>query len=89
MADVIEFTGRPQAASGGRSAGAREPEFAPGTKTSARADGCGMARGAASNRWQAADFEQLEAERLDLGEHAVERSPVAQRPGQHVSPPHA
>src|SRR5215475_11742818 len=41
------------------------------------------AGGGASGRWQAADFEQLEAERLDLGEHAVQRRAVRQRPGQH------
>ena len=36
-----------------------------------------------SGRWQAADFEQLEPERLDLREHAVQRGAVGQRPGQH------
>ena len=41
------------------------------------------AGGGASHRWQAADFEQLEAERLDLREHAVQRRAVRQRPGQH------
>jgi len=40
-------------------------------------------RGEASHRWQAADFEQLEPERLDLGEHAVQRSAVRQGSGQH------
>src|SRR6516225_5718176 len=40
-------------------------------------------RGRASGRWQAADFEQLEAERLDLREYAVQRGAVRQRPGQH------
>ena len=29
------------------------------------------------------DFEQLESERLDLREHAVQRRAVAERPGQH------
>src|SRR5215471_5674990 len=38
---------------------------------------------AGSCRWQAADFEQLEPERLDLREHAVQRRAVRQRPGQH------
>ncbi len=42
-------------------------------------DGCGRA----SHRRQAADFEQLESERLDLREHAVQRRAVAERPGQH------
>ena len=37
----------------------------------------------ASGRWQAADFEQLEPERLDLREHAIQRGAVGQRPGQH------
>src|SRR5215471_2659747 len=37
----------------------------------------------ASGWWQAADFEQLEAERLDLREHAIQRGAVGQRPGQH------
>jgi hypothetical protein len=32
--------------------------------------------GGASHRWQAADFEQLEPERLDLGEYAVKCSAV-------------
>src|SRR5215472_11019575 len=36
-----------------------------------------------SGRWQAADFEQLEPERLDLREHAIQRGAVGQRPGQH------
>src|SRR5215471_18518292 len=36
-----------------------------------------------SGRWQAADFEQLESERLDLREYAVQRGAVGQRPGQH------
>jgi len=45
--------------------------------------GDGGGRGGASRRWQAADFEQLEAERLDLREHAVQRGAVGQRPGQH------
>jgi len=40
-------------------------------------------RGATSPRGQAADFEQLQPERFDLREHAVQRSPVGQRPGQH------
>src|SRR5580704_2378917 len=31
---------------------------------------------------QAADFDQFEAERLDLGEHAVERGLVGERTGQ-------
>jgi len=44
------------------------------------------ARGGASGRRQAADFEQLEPERLDLREHAVERGPIGQRPGQHGVP---
>ena len=39
--------------------------------------------GGVSHRRQAADFEQLEAERLDLREHAMKRRAVAQRPGQH------
>ena len=42
-----------------------------------------VARGGASDRWQAADFEQLEPERLDLREHAIQRGAVGQRPGQH------
>jgi hypothetical protein len=37
----------------------------------------------ASERWQTADFEQLEPERLDLREHAIQRGAVGQRPGQH------
>ena len=41
------------------------------------------AGGGASHRRQAADFEQFEAERLELREHAVQRRPVRQRPGQH------
>src|SRR6516162_10123000 len=41
------------------------------------------AGGGVSRRWQAADFEQIEAERLDLREHAVQRGAVRQRPGQH------
>ena len=45
-------------------------------------DGRWPGRGA-SGRWQAADFEQLEPERLDLREHAVQRGAVGQRPGQH------
>src|SRR6516165_4472617 len=45
--------------------------------------GTAAGRGGASRRWQAADFEQLEAERLDLCEHAVQRRAVRQRPGQH------
>src|SRR5262249_22299136 len=40
-------------------------------------------RPGASGRWQAADFEQLEAERLELGEHAVQCRAVRQRPGQY------
>jgi len=40
-------------------------------------------RGGGSGRWQPADFEQLEPERLDLREHAVKRGAVGQRPGQH------
>ena len=32
---------------------------------------------------QAADFDQFEAERLDLGEHAIKRSLVGEDPGQH------
>src|SRR5215470_6880314 len=39
--------------------------------------------GGASGRWQAADFEQLEPERLELREHAIQRGAVGQRPGQH------
>ena len=43
-----------------------------------------MARGrGASVRWQAADFEQLKPERLDLREHAIQRGAVGERPGQH------
>jgi hypothetical protein len=34
-------------------------------------------------RIHAADFEQLEPEGLDLGEHAVQRGLVRQRSGQH------
>src|SRR5215510_3391322 len=37
----------------------------------------------ASDRWQAADFEQLEPERLDVREHAIQRGAVGERPGQH------
>jgi len=40
-------------------------------------------RGGGSGRWQPADFEQLEPERLNLREHAVQRGAVGQRPGQH------
>ena len=47
-----------------------------------RTDGRGPGRGA-SGRWQAADFEQLEPERLDLREHPIQRGAVGQRPGQH------
>src|SRR5215510_5041700 len=36
-----------------------------------------------SVRRQAADFEQLKPEGLDLGEHAVQRGLVRQRSGQH------
>jgi len=36
-----------------------------------------------SARRQAADFEQLEPEGLDLGEHAVKRGAVRQRSRQH------
>jgi hypothetical protein len=32
-------------------------------------------------------LEQLEAERLDLREHPVQRGPVGQRPPSTVSPP--
>src|SRR5690348_7537841 len=42
-----------------------------------------LARGGASDRWQAADFEQLEPERLDLREHAIQRGAVREPPGQH------
>ena len=42
-----------------------------------------MPGAAASDRWQAADFEQLEPERLDLREHAIQRGAVGERPGQH------
>jgi hypothetical protein len=42
-----------------------------------------VARGGASDRWQTADFEQLEPERLDLREHAIQRGAVGERPGQH------
>ena len=45
------------------------------------------AGGGASHRWQAADFEQLEAERLELREHAVQRSAVGSGPVSTVSPP--
>src|SRR5262249_8641600 len=34
-------------------------------------------------RWQAPDLEQLEPERLDLREHAVQRRAVRQYPGQY------
>src|SRR5262245_13104093 len=37
----------------------------------------------ASDRWQAPDFEQLEPERLELREHAIQRGAVGERPGQH------
>ena len=37
----------------------------------------------ASARRQTADFEQFEPERLDLGEHAVERGLVGQHTSQH------
>src|SRR5690348_6435705 len=37
----------------------------------------------ASDRWQAADFEQLEPERLDLRQHAIQRGAVGERPGQY------
>jgi hypothetical protein len=40
-------------------------------------------------RRKAADFEQLEPEGLDLGEHAVQRSLIAQCPVSTVSPPRA
>ena len=42
-----------------------------------------VAASGVSHRWQAADFEQLEPERLDLREYAVQRGLVSQRPGQH------
>ena len=42
-----------------------------------------VAPGGVSGRWQAADFEQLEPERLNLREHAIQRGAVGQRPGQH------
>src|SRR5262249_8515652 len=43
----------------------------------------GRRPGRGSGPWQAADFEQLEPERLDLREHAIQRGAVGQRPGQH------
>ena len=46
-------------------------------------DGAAGGPGGGSGRWQAADFEQLEPERLELREHAVQRGAVGQRPGQH------
>ena len=60
-------------------------EFAAGTQTCGDVlrMGTAVGRGRVSDWGQASDFEQLEAERLHLGEHAVERGPVAQRPGQH------
>jgi hypothetical protein len=30
-----------------------------------------------SHRWQAADLEELEPERLDLGEHSIQRGAVS------------
>jgi len=35
-----------------------------------------------SAAWQTADFEELEPERLDLGEHAVQRGAIRERSGQ-------
>jgi len=49
---------------------------------SLRTDGQWPGAGA-SDRWQAADFEQLEPERLDLREHAIQRGAAGERPGQH------
>src|SRR5215470_12535695 len=46
-------------------------------------DGAAGGRGRGSDWWQAADFEQLEPERLELREHAIQRGAVGQRPGQH------
>jgi hypothetical protein len=63
--------------------GGRRPRSAPGPAGRAEEGGRPQAGGGASGRGQAADFEQLQAERLDLGEHAVQRGPVGQRPGQH------
>lgn len=37
----------------------------------------------ASARRQATDFEQFESERLDLGEHTVQRSLIGERTRQH------
>jgi len=42
-----------------------------------------VAGSGASHRWQAADFEQFEPERLDLREHAVQRGAIRERSGQH------
>jgi hypothetical protein len=39
--------------------------------------------GMASMRREAADFEQLKPEGLDLGEHCVQRGPVRQRSRKH------
>jgi hypothetical protein len=61
----------------------RDPRPAPGLPALAE-DGTARRPGAgASDRWQAADFEQLEPERLELGEHAVQRGAVGERSGQH------
>jgi hypothetical protein len=47
--------------------------------------GRGPGRGA-SERRRTADFEQLEPERLDLREHAIQRGAVGERPGQRGHP---
>jgi hypothetical protein len=46
-----------------------------------------VAAAGVSGWWQAADFEQLEPERLDLREHAVQRGASGSGPVSTVSPP--
>ena len=61
----------------------RESRLAAGRAAMAEDGRLAAVRGWASGRWQAADFEQLEAERLDLREYPVQRRAVRQRTGQH------
>src|SRR5262249_37093551 len=56
------------------------PGLTPGP-VSSRAGECGPS--GASDRWQAADFEQLDPERLHRREHAIQRGSVGEQPGQH------
>src|SRR5215831_11301641 len=61
----------------------------PGPAAGVTRAGAGRGRGGrwpgagVSGRWQAADFEQFEPERLELREHAIQCGAVGQRPGQH------